>query len=84
LGSSTAVFGALGILTACQTLDVARSTRAVRLWEIILPAGAGIALLAYLGTGDEHTDVTAHLFGFLAGGCFGALSTFADLKKRLR
>ena len=84
LGASTAVFAALGILTACQTLDAARSIRAVRFWEIILPLGAGLALLAYLGSGDEHanTDVTAHLWGFLSGACLGAISTLAQLKKR--
>jgi len=82
LGASTAVFGALGILTACQTLDAMRSTRAVRFWELILPLGAGLALLAYLGTNGQNTDVTAHLWGFLSGGCFGTLSTLVDLKKR--
>lgn len=82
LGSSTAVFGALGILTACQTLDAARSTRAIRFWKIILPLGAGLALLAYLGTGDEHTDLSAHFWGFTAGACLGAAANFLRLKKR--
>ena len=82
LGASTAVFAALGILTACQTIDAMRSTREVRFWEVILPLGAGLALLAYLGVGDEHTDLLAHLWGFLAGGCLGALATLLQLKKR--
>lgn len=82
LGSSTAVFGALGILTACQTLDALRSTREVRFWRIILPLGAGLALLAWLGAGDEHTDLAAHFWGFVAGTGFGAAATLLELKKR--
>ena len=33
---------------------------------------AGIALLAFIGTGDEQTDIFAHLAGFLAGLAGGA------------
>ena len=82
LGASTAVFGALGILTACQTLDAMRLTRAVRLWEIILPFGAGLSLLAYLGTGDEHTDLLAHFWGFVAGLILGVPANLLRLKIR--
>jgi len=82
LGASTAVFAALGILTACQTIDAMRSTREVRFWEVILPLGAGIALLAYLGAGDTHTDLLAHLWGFLAGGGLGTMATLLQLKRR--
>ncbi len=81
LGASTAVFGALGILTAYQTLDVARSTRPARFRRILLPLGAGLALLAYLGTGGEHSDLLAHFWGFIVGGCFGAAATLLQLKK---
>ena len=82
IGASTAVFGALGILTACQTLDAFRSTRRVRFWEVILPLGAGVALLAYLGAGGGHTDLLAHFWGFIAGGSFGAAATMLHLRKR--
>ncbi|GAB6094939.1 rhomboid family intramembrane serine protease [Desulfatiferula olefinivorans] len=69
IGASTAIFGALGILAGYRT---------VRSFEekgfhpsIILPVGAGLALLALLGAG-ERSDLTAHLFGYLAGlGCGG-------------
>jgi rhomboid protease GluP len=84
IGSSTAVFGALGILTAFQTLDAVRSTREVRFWQVILPLGAGLALLAYLGVGDEHdqTDLLAHFWGFCFGALFGSAANFLQLKKR--
>jgi hypothetical protein len=42
------------------------------------PIVGGIALLAYTGTGDENTDIGAHLSGFVCG--FGggmALTYFA-------
>ena len=68
IGASGAGFGALGILTAHRVVrnirypSPARSLRD-RLW---LPLGAGLALLALLGTGPG-TDLGAHLFGFLCG-----------------
>ncbi len=64
IGASTAVFGAVGFLAAYQ-LD--RKIKVVdqrkKAW---LPLAGGLALLAFLGTGI-HSDLTAHLFGFLAG-----------------
>jgi membrane associated rhomboid family serine protease len=84
IGASTAVFGALGILTAFQTLDAVRSTREVRFWQVILPLGAGLALLAFLGVGEEHdqTDLLAHFWGFSTGVLFGSMANFLQLKKR--
>jgi rhomboid protease GluP len=56
VGASTAVFGALGALSALE----APGRRA---W---LTLGAGVALLGLLGTG-QRADLFAHLFGFTAG-----------------
>jgi len=56
IGASTAVFGALGTLSA---LKVPRR----RTW---LTLGGGVALLGFLGTG-ALADLLAHLFGFAAG-----------------
>ena len=56
IGASTAVFGALGTLSALQ---VPRR----RAWVTL---GAGVALLGMLGTG-ARADLLAHLFGFAAG-----------------
>ncbi len=36
-----------------------------------VPLGAGIALLAMLGTGTARTDLAAHIFGLLAGMTLG-------------
>jgi rhomboid protease GluP len=56
IGASTAVFGALGTLSALQAPR--RGT-----W---LTLGAGVALLGLLGTG-ARADLLAHLFGFAVG-----------------
>jgi rhomboid protease GluP len=56
IGASTAVFGALGTLSALQ---VPRRGA----W---LTLGVGVALLGILGTG-ARADLLAHLFGFAAG-----------------
>lgn len=82
IGASTAVFGALGILVACQTAETLRSGKHLRLWQMILPIGAGLALLGHLGAGEYPTDVLAHLWGFIAGIGIGALGIVIDLKKR--
>lgn len=56
VGASTAVFGALGTLSALQ---VPRRSA----W---LTMGVGVALLGLLGTGPQ-ADLLAHLFGFGVG-----------------
>ena len=68
IGASTAVFAALGLLSAyCwrRGFPAGASRR-----ERMAPVVAGIGLLAFTGAGGENTDLGAHLFGFVAG--FGA------------
>ena len=70
IGASTAVFAALGILSAYSwRRGLIRHTWRARVGPIV----AGIALLAYTGTGGANTDIVAHLTGFLAGFGAGAL-----------
>jgi membrane associated rhomboid family serine protease len=72
IGASTAVFGALGLLTAYT-------------WRRGFPAGtsfrgrvapliAGIGLLAYTGTGGPNTDIGAHFMGFVMGFAAGLVA----------
>ncbi len=65
IGASTAVFAALGIVSAFtrQRRWLQRDLRLRRL----APLGAGVLLLAYLGFGGERTDVGAHVAGFAVG-----------------
>jgi membrane associated rhomboid family serine protease len=75
VGASTAVFGAVGLLSG---LAVARRRRQRSLrrhaW---VPVGAGLAILAMLGTTGTRVDLWAHLFGLLVGGTLGIPVGFA-------
>jgi membrane associated rhomboid family serine protease len=75
VGASTAVFGAVGLLSG---LAVARRRRQQSLrrhaW---VPIGAGLAILAMLGTTGARVDLWAHLFGLLVGGVLGIPVGFA-------
>ena len=73
------MFAALGLLTAYTwRRGFLRETP----WRgRIAPIVAGIGLLAFTGTAGENTDLTAHLFGFVAG--FGgglALARWAHIE----
>ena len=68
VGASTSVFGAVGILCALQAINAVRSGSG---WKrTVLVFGAGIALLAFLGT-SARSDLGAHLFGFFSGVLMG-------------
>src|ERR1700682_1674803 len=64
IGASTAVFGALGALAALRQ-------HRRRAW---VPLGAGLALLAFLGT-SKRADLAGHLCGFVAGVVLGAVGS---------
>jgi rhomboid protease GluP len=71
IGASTAVFGAIGLLSAFQFWDkYRRPGYHVKAW---LPLAGGLALLGLLGTAGEHTDIMAHLFGLLSGCIIGSV-----------
>lgn len=70
VGASTAVFGAIGLLCSLHTARLHQRKRHRN--RFLLPLGAGMALLAMLGTGGgQRIDLWSHLFGFLAGGLLG-------------
>lgn len=65
IGASTAVFAALGLVGAfVWGLSRHFALGWARRWS---PVVGAVALLTYIGTGDERTDIFAHLAGFLAG-----------------
>ena len=76
VGFSTAVFGAIGCLSG---IDIVRR-RSMR--GIVIAIGAGLALLAMLGTGGGDVDLGAHLWGFGVGVVFGFLACFVAFKKK--
>lgn len=73
IGASTMVFATLGILASYAWQW--RRTQ-INGW---VPLGAGIALLAFLGMG-EQTDIFAHFAGFVSGCLFGLV--FGALETR--
>lgn len=75
VGFSTAVFAGIGLLSGLQVFAGSRSL----LRNLLIPLGAGVGLLAMLGTEGERTDLGAHLFGFLCGLVFGVLAQHLDL-----
>ncbi len=73
IGASTAVFAALGILAGYVWRGrlMAQDRWSTRLGPIV----GGVALLMFTGTGDENTDIGAHLMGFVCGFAAGMLLT---------
>ena len=70
VGSSTAVFAAVGSLGALSLMRYRHQLR--RRWP--LPVAAALCLLALLGTEGKQTDLGAHLFGFLFGFILGLVA----------
>ena len=69
VGASTAVFGALGLLGGMGVVQRRRlGMQGRRAW---IPLGAGLGILAMIGTGGPRVDLWAHLWGFVAGGGAG-------------
>lgn len=65
IGASTAVFGAIGILTGYQIVSHSRTS--LKFGSAWIPLACGLALLGMLGSAGEHVDIMAHLFGFSCG-----------------
>lgn len=78
VGFSTAVFGAVGLLSGLQLRRGAGFGKG-----ILLPSGAALGLLAFLGTEGARTDLGAHLWGLVAGLCLGAGLAHSDIGRRL-
>ncbi len=74
LGASTAVFGALGILSGSGLVENFRENIAHPWIRTLAPVIAGFVLLGWLGGAapGSNTDVLGHVFGFCAGVLCGA------------
>ena len=83
IGASTAVFATLGILAGYvwRARLMAQDRWSTRFGPIV----GGIALLMFTGTGDENTDIGAHLMGFVCGFATGmVLTLFGRMPAPLR
>ena len=79
VGFSTAIFSVIGMLC---TISFAMQTKRPSL-HFFMPVMSGFALLAFLGSSGERTDLGAHLFGLLCGlvcGNFVRLPLFTTLR----
>jgi len=65
IGASTAVFGAVGLLSGVSV--VRRAQRGDRWRLTLVPFAAGFGILAMIGSAGERVDVFAHAFGLLVG-----------------
>ena len=75
VGFSTAVFAAVGILCGRQLNNTASTV----IRQLVLPLGAGVGLLAMLGSEGDRTDLGAHLFGLTSGLLYGLFLQITDL-----
>lgn len=71
IGASTAVFGALGMVAIYTLRITLREPQ--QSWLRWTPLVGGIVLFAFLGIGEERTDVTAHFTGMVCGAGLGWL-----------
>ncbi len=78
IGASTAVFGALGLITGIGLRHAfARSGPRLGFPQWTVPAVGGLTLLGLLGTGSVEVDVAAHISGFFAGTALGVAGSLA-------
>ncbi|MBJ21014.1 MAG: rhomboid family intramembrane serine protease [bacterium] len=69
IGASTGVFGLVGVLAGLAAWERHRTAPPGRgAWVAF---GAGLAIVAMLGSGGPKVDFSAHLFGLAAGGLTG-------------
>ena len=77
LGSSTALFGAMGVLCG-----LAVGTWHSNDWRrLFLPMATGFAWLAFLGTEGERVDILAHFTGLICGFGLGFALSFFDFQR---
>ena len=65
VGFSTSVFVAIGMFSGLSLSSLKPGVSSLS--RLILPLGAGLALLAFLGSEGRQTDLGAHLAGFFCG-----------------
>ena len=76
IGASTAVFATLGLLAGYVWRGrlMAQDRWPTRFGPVV----GGLALLMFTGTGDENTDIGAHLMGFVCGFAAGMVLTLVS------
>lgn len=76
VGFSTSVFGVIGLLSGLEM------KRGFNVKAMLLPFGAGVSLLAMLGSEGARTDLGAHFWGLFCGIFLGfSLASFPSFLK---
>ncbi|OQX06437.1 MAG: hypothetical protein BWK76_26225 [Desulfobulbaceae bacterium A2] len=78
VGFSTAVFAMVGLLIGLRACQPGSGRR---LPTLLWCLGAGLGLLALLGSEGERTDLGAHLFGLLAAIPLGCMASLLGLPR---
>lgn len=81
IGSSTACFGSLGILTIERILYSDKTILKIKN-SIFLPFASSLAFLGLFGASPD-SDIFAHLFGYISGLLIGFLYLFLNKKIQL-
>lgn len=76
VGFSTSVFGMVGAFCGLRWFR-----RGLVYQEFLLPIGAAAALLAFLGTSGERTDLGAHFWGMVVGLFLGGAANMRPVKR---
>jgi len=71
IGFSTAVFGALGLLTGLRLTKIHQDKDKKTIILI-----SSLTIFTLLGTGGVNVDITAHVFGYLVGLILGLITVF--------
>ena len=80
VGASTAVFAALGLMSAYSWRERLRwPQRWARRWG---PLIAGVVLLGWTGSAGEGTDLVGHMSGFVVGVLLGSLVAVPGVQAR--
>jgi membrane associated rhomboid family serine protease len=72
IGASTAVFGALGLLTGSGILR--HQSRRQRIGSLFIPLAGGLVLFGWFGLGGPGVDMLGHAAGFACGVVLGLLA----------
>jgi rhomboid protease GluP len=79
LGASTAVFGALGLLTGIAIFQSVRDHSRRGRFRHLIPLAGGLAMFSMWGAGpDPRIDVSGHVCGLLTGLALGSLAAWQE------
>lgn len=83
LGASTAVFGALGLLTGFPLGAYLRTREPIVNRDWLIPFFGGCILFAWMGGGEFPTDVAGHFWSFIYGLAVATVTAWSALHAKI-